>query len=318
VNAASGNTATATTATGRPAGAADRSPAAGPYVGRFAPSPTGSLHLGSLVAALGSFLDARHHGGRWLLRMEDLDTPRVLRGCAGHILRTLESFGLTWDGEVTYQSRHTDRYATAADTLRRRHLTFECSCSRRLRAENEDRGYPGTCRQKPPAAPPTATRLRIDEHQTVTIDDRFQGTCRFELRSMGDVVIRRRDGIYAYQLAVVVDDAEQGITDVVRGADLLSSTAWQVCLQRALGFKSPAYAHLPLIIEPDGAKLAKSRRSVPLDAARATPLLLTALRLLRHAPPPGLEFEAPVEILRWGIEHWYPHAFHGIRELPAD
>jgi glutamyl-Q tRNA(Asp) synthetase len=289
-----------------PAGAADPVAAAGPtrpaltraapYIGRFAPSPTGSLHLGSLVAALGSFLDARHHSGRWLLRMEDLDTPRVLRGCADQILRTLECFGLTWDGEVTYQSRHTDRYATAAEALRQKNLSFECSCSRRLRAENEDRGYPGTCRDKPPAPPPTATRFRIDEHQ---------------------VVIRRRDGIHAYQLAVVVDDAAEGITHVVRGADLLASTAWQVCLQRALGFASPAYAHLPLIVEPDGAKLAKSRRSVPLDAARAAPLLLAALRLLRQAPPPGLEFEAPAALLEWGIGHWNPQAFHGIRELPA-
>src|SRR5690348_15793083 len=199
---ASVSTATATTAIGnRPAGA----PA---YVGRFAPSPTGSLHLGSLVAALGSFLDARHRGGRWLLRMEDLDTPRVVPGCADTILRTLESFGLTWDGEVVWQSRRTDLYQAALADLRSRGLTFECSCSRRLRLENEDRGYPGTCRDKPvsPTAS-TATRFRVDE-PTLILEDRFQGPCELSPRSLGDVVIRRRDGIFAYQLAVVVDDAD--------------------------------------------------------------------------------------------------------------
>jgi glutamyl-Q tRNA(Asp) synthetase len=320
VNAASGSTATGTTATDKSAGA-PRPPVAGAgagaYVGRFAPSPTGSLHLGSLVAALGSYLDARHHGGRWQLRMEDLDTPRVVRGCADQILRTLESFGLTWDGEVTYQSRHTQRYAAAVAELRAGRLTFECSCSRRLRAENEDRGYPGTCRDKPPMPPPTATRFRVDERESICFEDRFQGACEFELRSMGDVVIRRRDGIYAYQLAVVVDDAAEGITHVVRGADLLASTVWQICLQRALHVPTPSYAHLPLIVEPDGAKLAKSRRSVPLDVERRGLLLLAALRLLRQSPPSSLEFEAPPAILQWGIAHWNPDAFRGTRTLPA-
>lgn len=347
MNAASGSTATGTTATDKPApgpaeqpstasptrGSADASgrpdaagagepPSAVPsYVGRFAPSPTGALHLGSLVAALGSYLDARHHAGRWQLRVEDLDTPRVLRGCADQILRTLECFGLTWDGEVTYQSRHRDRYASASAELRAAQFTFECSCSRRMRAENEDRGYPGTCRDRPPTLTPppspTATRFRVDEHESISFQDRFQGLCEYPLREMGDVVIRRRDGIFAYQLAVVVDDAAEGITHVVRGADLLASTAWQLCLQRALALPAPSYAHLPLIVEPDGAKLAKSRRSVPLDAARCAPLLLSALRLLRQSPPPGLEFESPVSMLQWGVAHWNPRAFHATRALPA-
>ncbi len=297
---------------------ADPDATASGYVGRFAPSPTGALHLGSLVAALGSYLDARHHGGRWLIRIEDLDTPRVIRGCADEILRTLESFGLTWDGDVTYQSRHIDRYAAAAEALRLARFTFDCTCSRRLRAENEERGYPGTCRDKSSVTPPAATRFRIDERQSVTIEDRFQGTCVLGLRSLGDVVIRRRDGIFAYQLAVVVDDAAQSITHVVRGADLLSSTPWQICLQRALGYASPSYAHLPLIVEPDGAKLAKSRRSVSLEPARAVPLLRTALQLLRQPlPPPGLEFGTAAAVVNWAMRHWNPHAFHGIRELPA-
>ena len=310
----SASTATATTATG------SGPPGAPAYVGRFAPSPTGSLHLGSLVAALGSYLDARHHGGRWLLRMEDLDTPRVVPGCADTLLRTLESFGLTWDGEVVWQSRRTGLYRAAAAHLQSKGLTFECSCPRRLRLENEDRGYPGTCRDKPApvstAPGSTATRFRIDD-ATLTVEDRFQGHCELPLRSMGDVVIRRRDGIFAYQLAVVVDDADQGITDVVRGADLLSSTAWQVCLQRALNVISPTYAHLPLIVEPDGTKLSKTRRSIALDPARATPLLLSALQLLGQRSTPGLEFEAPETILRWAVENWDPKALHGIRSRSA-
>ena len=314
MNGVSASTATATTAIG------SRLQGAPAYVGRFAPSPTGSLHLGSLVAALGSYLDARHHGGRWLLRMEDLDTPRVVPGCADAILRTLESFGLTWDGEVVYQSRRTELYRSAAAHLQSGGLTFECSCSRRLRLENEDRGYPGTCRDKPApvatAPGSTATRFRIDD-ATLTVEDRFQGRCELPLRSMGDVVIRRRDGIFAYQLAVVVDDAEQGITDVVRGADLLSSTAWQVCLQRALNVISPTYAHLPLIVEPDGTKLSKSRRSIALDPARTTPLLLHALQLLGQRSTPGLEFEAPASILRRAAENWDPNALHGIRSRSA-
>jgi len=315
VNAASGSTATGTTATDSPASRPDTE--TGRYVGRFAPSPTGSLHLGSLVAALGSFLDARRHGGRWQVRMEDLDTPRVIRGCADQILRTLERFGFEWDGEVTWQSRHLERYAAALAELRTGHYTFECSCSRRLRAENEDRGYPGTCRDKPATPTPTATRFRVDERQSVTFQDRFQGPCQFDLRTMGDVVVRRRDGIFAYQLAVVVDDVAEGVTHVVRGADLLASTAWQVCLQRALGAPTPAYAHLPLIVEPDGAKLAKSRRSVPLDGQQSAPLLLAALELLRQSPPPGLELESPRGILEWSVAHWNPAAFRAIRALPA-
>jgi glutamyl-Q tRNA(Asp) synthetase len=252
--------------------------------------------------------------------MEDLDTPRVVPGCADAILRTLESFGLTWDGEVVWQSRRTELYRAATAELHSKGLTFECSCPRRLRLENEDRGYPGTCRDK--AAPPpvvpgsTATRFRIDD-ATLTIDDRFQGRCELSLRSMGDVVIRRRDGIFAYQLAVVVDDADQGITDVVRGADLLSSTAWQVCLQRALNVISPTYAHLPLIVEPDGTKLSKTRRSIALDRARVTPLLLRALQLLGQRSEPGLELEAPDLILRRAAKNWDPKGLHGIRSRSA-
>jgi glutamyl-Q tRNA(Asp) synthetase len=319
VSGANANTGIATTAIAEPGDSGQKAA----YVGRFAPSPTGALHLGSLVAALGSYLDARHHGGQWLLRMEDLDTPRLVPGSADQILRTLECFGLTWDGPVTYQSRNIDAYAAALERLKQNGHTFECGCSRRLRLA-EDQGYPGTCRARTPATtdpdagrPPTATRFRIEEQQTVVIDDRFQGECKFALRTLGDVVIRRRDGLFAYQLAVVVDDAAQNINYVVRGADLLSSTPWQTSLQAALGLARPRYAHLPVVVEPDGAKLAKSRRAVPLETARAGTLLLAALKLLGQSIPPGLEIETPGAILEWGISHWNPRAFHGIRAVPA-
>jgi glutamyl-Q tRNA(Asp) synthetase len=316
----SGSTGIATTAIVDSVEPLNPEQAAAPYIGRFAPSPTGSLHLGSLVAAVGSFLDARHHGGRWLMRMEDLDTARVIPGCADQILRTLEAFGLHWDGEVLYQSHHVERYRAALEELARKGLTFECSCSRRARQETEDSVYPGTCRNKAPGPPPTATRFRVDQDETVRFSDRFQGECQFELRSLGDVVIRRRDGVIAYQLAVVADDAFQEINYVVRGADLLASTPWQLSLQRALALSSPRYAHLPLVVEPDGAKLAKSRRSVPIDRSQTAGHLLAALKLLgQKLPPshPGLFLETPAVILEWAVAQWDPAAFHGCRACPA-
>jgi glutamyl-Q tRNA(Asp) synthetase len=316
----SGSTGTATTAIVDRVEPLKPEQAAAPYIGRFAPSPTGSLHLGSLVAAVGSYLDARHHGGRWLMRMEDLDTARVIPGCSDQILRTLEAFGLTWDGEVLYQSRHIDRYRAALDELIKKGFTFECSCSRRQRQEAEDSAYPGTCRNKPAGPPPTATRFKVEHDETIRFVDRFQGNCQYEMRSLGDVVIRRRDGVIAYQLAVVVDDAFQQINYVVRGADLLDSTPWQLNLQRALGFPSPSYAHLPVIVEPNGAKLAKSRRSIPLDSSQTASLLLAALRLLSQQLPPshhGLYLEAPSVILDWAVAHWDAAAFSGTRALSA-
>ncbi|MBS0577650.1 MAG: tRNA glutamyl-Q(34) synthetase GluQRS [Proteobacteria bacterium] len=272
-----------------------------PYTGRFAPSPTGALHLGSLVAALGSFLDARHHGGRWLLRMEDLDTPRVLPGCADQMLRTLEAFALTWDGAVEYQSRRGAAYQEALRQLRAQGVTFECSCSR---AERQgEGGYPGTCREGPARAGPTATRFRVDARR-VAFADRIQGACHYELAERGDVIIRRRDGRIAYQLAVVLDDAWQGVTQVVRGADLLDSTPWQMALQSALRLPGLHYAHLPLVVEPSGAKLAKSRRAVALDPSQAGRQLHDALVLLQQQPPAELKLAPAPEILGWAVPHW--------------
>jgi glutamyl-Q tRNA(Asp) synthetase len=285
------------------------------YLGRFAPSPTGSLHLGSLLAAVGSFVDARSQGGRWLVRIEDLDTGRTIPGCADRMLRTLEAFGLHWDGTVEYQSARTAHYARALAALQALRLTFECSCSRRERTG--DGGYPGTCRNGPKRPGATATRFRVED-RLVSFVDRAQGPCRFDLRERGDVVIRRRDGAFAYQLAVVVDDALQGVTDVVRGADLLDSTPWQIALQGALGLPTPRYLHLPVLTEPGGAKLAKSRRSVALDTRVAGRALHEALVLLNQEPPAKLKLEPSVTVLEWATAHWRPDRFHGVRKAEAE
>lgn len=273
------------------------------YIGRFAPSPTGSLHLGSLLAAVGSFIDARSRGGRWHVRMEDLDRARVVPGSAEEILRTLEAFGLLWDGEVEYQSRRTHLYDEALTALRTAGHTFECSCSRRELA-TEESGYPGTCREGPRRPGDTATRFRVDETETIVFEDRFQGPIALAMGKLGDVIVRRRDEVFAYQLAVVVDDALQGITDVVRGADLLESTGWQIALQRALGLPTPHYAHLPLLLERTGEKLSKSRRSVALDTDRAGRELLSALPLLGLSPPGELAGETPSILLGWATACW--------------
>lgn len=313
MSAANGSTATATTVTAKETGAEESgSPA---YVGRFAPSPTGSPHLGSLLAAVGSFIDARSRGGRWLVRMEDLDSARVVPGSADEMLRTLEAFALPWDGEVVYQSHRTHLYAEALESLRAANRTFECSCSRRdLSAE--DSGYPGTCREGPrrPGGA-TATRFRIDEAQTAVFDDRFQGQIALPMGKLGDVVVRRRDGVFAYQLAVVVDDAVQGITDVVRGADLLESTGWQIALQRALKLPTPRYAHLPLLLERTGGKLSKSRRSMALDRDRAGVEMLQVLRLLGLSPPAELAGAPPATLLDWATGRWREQPPPQLREV---
>jgi glutamyl-Q tRNA(Asp) synthetase len=248
------------------------------------------------------------------MRIEDLDRERVIEGCAARMLATLEAFGLHWDGEVTYQSERTEAYAQAFARLQALGRTFACSCSRRERL-GEGR-YPGTCRAGPRRAGPTATRLRVPE-TTVTFSDRIQGECRFDLAERGDVVIRRRDGAFAYQLAVVVDDALQGVTDVVRGADLIDSTPWQLLIQELLGLPAVRYAHLPLVTEPGGVKLAKSRRSVPLDPLAAGPQLYEALRLLGQDPPAELKSELPEVLIAWAQMRWTIGPLQGICSLPA-
>lgn len=274
------------------------------------------MHLGSLLAAVGSFIDARSHGGRWLMRIEDLDRARTVPGSADEILRALEAFGLLWDGEIEYQSRRTHLYTETLESLRTAGHTFECSCSRReLSVDESGSAYPGTCRQGPRKPGDTATRFRIDETRTVTFEDRFQGPTTLAMGKLGDVIVRRRDDVFAYQLAVVVDDAMQGVTDVVRGADLLESTGWQIALQHALRLPTPRYAHLPLLLERAGGKLSKSRRSTALDAQRAGGQLLGALRLLGLSPPAELAGAEPATVLEWATGCWRERRPPLVREV---
>ncbi|HEY3488544.1 MAG TPA: tRNA glutamyl-Q(34) synthetase GluQRS [Candidatus Deferrimicrobiaceae bacterium] len=248
-----------------------------PPVGRFAPSPTGPLHFGSLVAALGSWLFARSAGGRWLVRMEDLDAPRVVPGCADDILRTLETLGFAWDGGVVFQSSRTEAYSAALDRLKAAGAAYPCGCSRAEvsraatapHSGEDEVAYPGTCRYGlPPGKAARAWRVLAGE-ETVSFRDRVLGGQSSDLASTcGDFVVRRADGLFAYQLAVVVDDAWQGVTQVVRGADLLTSTARQIRLQRLLGFPVPEYAHLPLVGTAGGGKLSKRDSAVSLAAGR--------------------------------------------------
>ena len=242
-----------------------------PYIGRFAPSPTGALHFGSLIAALASWLDARRAGGRWLVRMEDLDTARVMPGAADAILRQLEAFGLEWDGAVVYQSARLDLYMRAIESLKAH--CYACACTRKeledsALAIDGSRIYPGTCRAGPaPGKAARAVRVRTND-EPVRFADRVQGVVSQSLeRDIGDFVVRRADGLFAYQLAVVVDDAAQGVTDVVRGADLLDSTTRQIHLQRLLGYATPRYLHLPVATNVKGEKLSKQTQAA--DAARS-------------------------------------------------
>ena len=241
--------------------------------GRFAPSPTGPLHLGSLVAAVGSWVYARAEGGRWLVRIEDIDAPRVVPGSAEEILAALARYGLEWDGEIVWQSRRTASYERALDELRAKGLAYDCACSRAdlQRAASAPLGseavYPGTCRRGiAPGKTARAMRFRAPD-EVVAFDDLAVGHQQENVaEKTGDFVVRRADGLFAYQLAVVVDDAEQGVTQVVRGADLLASTPRQIALQRALGYPTPAYAHLPLVVNADGSKLGKRDGALPLPA----------------------------------------------------
>lgn len=285
------------------------------YVGRFAPSPTGPLHFGSLVAALGSFLDARAHGGSWLVRIEDIDPPREAPGATTRILRSLEAHGLHWDGPLMLQSTRHDAYLAALARLRDAGLIFPCACTRKEIADSQHNYleaaaarapvYPGTCRfGMAPGRRARAERVRVDA-TTISFDDRVQGPISQQLdRDVGDFVLRRADGLIAYQLAVVVDDAAQGVSTVVRGADLLDSTPRQIFLQQRLGLPTPHYAHLPVVVDAAGEKLSKQTRAAALDDAHAVSNLLRALRFLGLAPhePPG----TVDEVLAWAQVNWNP------------
>jgi glutamyl-Q tRNA(Asp) synthetase len=281
-----------------------------PYRGRFAPSPTGPLHFGSMVAAVGSFLQAKHRGGEWLVRMEDLDPPREMPGAADDILRTLEAFGLHWDGEVVYQSRRHALYEDAVEKLKARDALYACACSRREIADSSVKGvdgpvYPGTCRGGIPGGrAPRAWRVKVDGAM-VEFTDAVQGRLRRDLATdFGDFVLRRADGFFAYQLAVVVDDAAQGITEIVRGADLIESTPRQIHLQRLLSLPTPDYLHLPVVLNARGEKLSKQTLAAPLDPAHPVPALLRVLEFLGQDVPPEPESGHLDAFWRWAVTHW--------------
>lgn len=274
------------------------------YTGRFAPSPTGPLHFGSLVAAVGSYCAARAAAGRWLVRMEDIDPPRAMPGASDLILRQLEGWGFEWDGEVLYQSTRGNAYRAALEQLRDQGDLFWCRCSRAELARLGGAAYPGTCRAFTTPREDASIRLRIPAG-IVAFDDAVFGHQAEDVAAVvGDFILRRRDGLFSYQLAVVVDDAAQGMTQVVRGADLLDNTARQIVLQRRLGLATPAYLHLPLAVHGDGSKLSKQTFATALPLPATAGLLREALAHLGQEPPhERLDCR---EWLAWGVEHWDP------------
>jgi len=274
------------------------------YVGRFAPSPTGPLHLGSLICALASYLDARAARGRWLVRIEDIDPPREVPGAAEAILAALRDHGLQWDGDVLWQSTRTPVYQRTVEALLDNGRAYRCDCSRKDVA-NMGGIYDGRCRHRklgPDSS--AAVRLNVAELPAIQVQDAVQPDLHCKLaREVGDFVILRRDGLFAYQLAVVVDDDCQGITRVVRGSDLFDSTPKQIALQQVLGLPQPDYAHIPVIENDAGQKLSKQSHAPALDANRALENLELALRFLGQALP-GERVADTDALLRWAVAHW--------------
>jgi glutamyl-Q tRNA(Asp) synthetase len=314
-NAANGSTAIATIGIVKPLTTSCERPR---YRGRFAPSPTGPLHFGSLVTAVGSYLDARHYGGEWLVRIEDLDRARVVPGSADQILKTLDTFGFEFDPNALSQSTRDDAYAAALAKLRAAGRVYECSCSRAEIAaatqsvDCDEPFYPGWCRNgiRDPAKP-TAVRFRVDPSPICFLDS-IQGAQTFDLTTAtGDFVVRRKGGLFAYQLAVTADDAYQEITHVVRGADLLVSTPRQIDLQRALGLPTPAYAHLPLAVDCNEIKLSKSQGAAAVDPEDAIGEIHRALRFLAQQPPDDLLRAQLSTLWEWAFEHWCTQSLHG-------
>ena len=289
------------------------------YIGRFAPSPTGLLHIGSLLTALASYADARANGGKWLVRMEDLDPPREMAGAAAHILHTLEAFGFEWDGEVAYQSQRDELYQEALGRLKNEGLVYPCYCSRKdwqavATAGADGFVYNGRCRvpaQRPEANGKTPTWRIAVADRTIGFQDEIVGYYAQNLaRDIGDFVLLRADGFWAYQLAVVADDAEQGITHIVRGQDLLVSTPRQIYLQQCLGANTPHYAHLPLLVNSQGQKWSKQTLAPALDLNRREALLRQVMRYLNLPYAP--EVDRPEELLAWAVLHW------DIRAIPIN
>ncbi|MCB6182491.1 tRNA glutamyl-Q(34) synthetase GluQRS [Leeia sp. TBRC 13508] len=278
------------------------------YIGRFAPSPTGPLHFGSLFTAIASYLDAKANLGKWLLRIEDIDTPRVMPGATNQILSILDAYGLHWDGEVVYQHQQTAYYQQLLSQLKDKHRAYGCQCSRKEIAEIAHAGvegpvYPGTCRQQ------TVSQVRAwrfaMEGAEISFEDQIQGTQHYDIaKSLGDFVLFRADGLVAYQLAVVADDHQAGVTHIVRGIDLIHSTPRQMQLQTALGFTTPMYSHLPIIVSSSGQKLSKQNLATPVTDENPLITWHQVLDLLNQAPPAISEFDSLSSLIDWAISHW--------------
>ena len=280
------------------------------YQGRFAPSPTGPLHFGSLIAAVASYLEAKAQQGKWLLRMEDVDKPREMPSAADAIINGLEMFGFEWDGSIVYQSQRLEAYAEALIKLQNKGLVYPCACSRKEIADSALLGidgliYPGICRNGLAAGKTArAWRIMVADH-TLTFNDAIQGVVRQNLsKDIGDFVLKRADGFYAYQLAVVADDAEQGITHVLRGADLLDSTPRQMYLQQALDYPQPSYAHVPVAANSRGEKLSKQTMAQALNIEKRALELWDALDFLGQQPPAALQQANLKTLWDWAKAHW--------------
>ena len=273
------------------------------YRGRFAPSPSGLLHFGSLVTALASYLDAKANHGVWLVRIEDIDPPREQQGASEEILRTLEAYGLHWDETVRYQSQQSALYEQVLASLEKSQLSYYCGCTRAM-IKASGGTYNGHCRNLQLSATEHGTRL-INQHKCDHYDDLIQGQVNCDKHlAAEDFIIKRKDGLYAYQLAVVVDDIDQGISHIVRGCDLLEPTARQLTFYQTFGVTPPQYAHVPLVVTHDGYKLSKQNKAPAIDKAAPQQSLIAALNFLNQQPPAELINNTPDEILKWAIAHW--------------
>jgi glutamyl-Q tRNA(Asp) synthetase len=283
-----------------------------PYIGRFAPSSTGPLHLGSLYTALASFLNARSQQGSWLLRIDDLDTPRNIKGSADSILKTLDAFGLHWNGSVAYQSQTLDIYHEILDQLVKDKLIYLCTCSRKTSRAI----YSGVCRDKQ-TLPNSPYSLRIKtDNRIISFEDELQGFVSHNLAEQhGDYILKRKDQIIAYQFAVVIDDDRQHINHVVRGVDLLDSTPRQIYLQQILGLVTPDYMHVPIIIDEQGYKLSKQTRATAVDLNKPHTIIFELLALLKQNPPSELQHAPSTELLGWAIENWNPAMLKNLRAI---
>lgn len=287
------------------------------YIGRFAPSPTGPLHFGSLIAAVASYCDARSHDGKWLLRMEDLDKPREVQGATSLILEALENYGFEWDGEIVHQSQRADFYEHALAQLKSNGVIYPCTCSRKEIADSaissgiEGAIYPKTCLTEDVKKKSALQTNRYEASRVMVLDenimfsDKIQGKITQNLaRDIGDFIVKRADGLFAYQLAVVVDDAYQGITHVVRGADLLDSTPRQIYLQRLLDYETPEYAHVPVAVNAAGEKLSKQTLARAIPQESTPTLVFDALSFLGQQPPAEIKNATLNEVWRWAIANW--------------